>query len=153
MLWDDCLELEAYIYSNMALDIFKLDGMTPETNMSGETSDITTLCEYGWYQWVYFRDKSVTFPGEKLVLGIYCGPSIDVGLALTAKIMRKNGKQVHRYIYRALKPDELVNPDEIKSRDEFDTSIEEKLGPAISDKDFESDPEIFTPNLDRYEDG
>ena len=90
MLRDDCLELEAYICSNMALDIFKLDGMTPETNMSGETSDITTLCESGWYQWVYFRGTFVTFPGDKLVLGIYCGPSIDVGPALTAKILIKN---------------------------------------------------------------
>ena len=49
-------------------------------------------------------------------------------------------------------PDELVNPDEIKSHDEFDTSIGEKLGPAASAEDFESDPEIITPTLDRYKD-
>ena len=70
-LWDDCLELEAYTNFNRALDIFKLDGMTPETKMSVETSDINILCEFGWYQWVYFRDKSATFPGDKFVLGRY----------------------------------------------------------------------------------
>ena len=43
VLWDDCLELEAYICSNTALDIFELDGMTPETKMTGEISDITTF--------------------------------------------------------------------------------------------------------------
>ena len=43
VLWDDYLELEAYIRSNTDLDIFELDRMTPETNMSGETSDITTF--------------------------------------------------------------------------------------------------------------
>ena len=96
VLLDDCLELEAYIRSNKALDIFELDGMTPKTNMSGETSDITTLCEFRWYQWVYIRDTSVTFPGDNLVLGRYCGPSIDVGPALTPKIPRNNGQQVHR---------------------------------------------------------
>ena len=96
MLWDDCLELEAYIRSNTALDIFELDGMTPKTKMLGETYDITTFCEFGWYQWVYFRDTSVTFPGDKLVLERYCGTSIDVGPALTDKILRKNGEQVHR---------------------------------------------------------
>ena len=52
VLWDDCLELEAYIRSNTALDIFDLDGMTSETNMSGETSEITTFYKFGWYQWV-----------------------------------------------------------------------------------------------------
>ena len=35
VLWEDCLELESYIHSNTALDIFELDGMTPETKMSG----------------------------------------------------------------------------------------------------------------------
>ena len=69
VLWDDCLDLEAYIRSNTALDIFDLDRMTPETKMSVETSDITIFCEFGWYQWVYFRDTSMTFPGDKLVLG------------------------------------------------------------------------------------
>ena len=77
--------------SNTALDIFGLDGMTPETKMSVETSDITNFCEFGWYQWVYFRDTSVTSPGDKSVLGRYCGPSIDVGPELTTKILRNNG--------------------------------------------------------------
>ena len=63
VLWDDCLELEVYIRSNMALYIFDLDGMTTKTKMSGETSDMTTFCEFGWYHWVYFRDTSMTFPG------------------------------------------------------------------------------------------
>ena len=56
VLWDDCLDLEAYIRSNTALDIFELDRMNPETNMSVETSYITNFCEFGWYQCVYFRD-------------------------------------------------------------------------------------------------
>ena len=89
--------LEAYILSNTALDIFELDRMTPETKMSGETSNITTLCEFGWYQWVYFRDTYVTLPGYKLALERYCGPSINVGHELTSKILKKwsTGPQVH----------------------------------------------------------
>ena len=35
VLWGDCLELEACIRSNTAMDIFELDRMTPKTNMSG----------------------------------------------------------------------------------------------------------------------
>ena len=59
----------------------------------------------------------MTFPGDKLVLGRYFGPSIDVGRALTDKILRKNGQQVHSSTYMALTPEELVKPDEIKARD------------------------------------
>ena len=45
-----------------------------------------------------------------------------------------------------------MNYDEIKSHDEFDMAIEEKLGPAASAKYFESGPEIVTPTLDWYDD-
>ena len=35
-LWDDCLELEAYIRSNTAHEIYKLDGEVPKTVISGD---------------------------------------------------------------------------------------------------------------------
>ena len=35
VIWDDFLELEAYICSKMDFDFFDLDEMTPETKMSG----------------------------------------------------------------------------------------------------------------------
>ena len=57
----------------------------------------------------------MTFHGDKLVLGRYYGPFIDVGPALTANIKIKNGQRIHRSKYRALTPDEFVNPDEIKA--------------------------------------
>ena len=43
VLWYDCLELEEYIDSTTALDIFDMNGTTPKTKMSEETSDITTF--------------------------------------------------------------------------------------------------------------
>ena len=44
-----------------------------------------------------------------------------------------------------------MNPDEIKTSDEFDTAIGDKLCPASSAEYFESDPEKFAPNLNWYE--
>ena len=49
-LWDDCLKLESYIWSNTAQDIYKLGGEVPETIMSGKTSD----SEFEWFEWVMF---------------------------------------------------------------------------------------------------
>ncbi len=48
-LWDDCLELEAYIRSHHVTSIYRLDGKVPETSMSGETTDISQFCELAWY--------------------------------------------------------------------------------------------------------
>ena len=43
-LWDDCIELEVYIKSNTAHDIYKLDKEVPKTVMSGKI-DINHFCE------------------------------------------------------------------------------------------------------------
>ena len=94
-LWDDCMELEAYIRSNKAHDIYELQGEVPETLIFGETSNITQFSELGWYEWVCFGDTAVTYPGDKVVLGRYLGPSMNVGPALTAKMLKANGQVMH----------------------------------------------------------
>ena len=43
-LVDDCLELEAYIRSNTAIDIYKVDGEVPKIVRLGKTSDINQFC-------------------------------------------------------------------------------------------------------------
>ena len=50
--------------------------------MKGETAKITHLREFGWYDWVHFRDNAVTYPNDKWVLGRWLGPSTDIGPAL-----------------------------------------------------------------------
>eukprot|EP00804_Cyclotella_cryptica_P001676 CCRYP_009051-RA/>CCRYP_009051-RA protein AED:0.08 eAED:0.08 QI:0/0/0/1/0.5/0.6/5/0/841 len=76
-LWCFALEYEAYVRSHTAHDIYRLDGRVPETVVSGETADISPFCEFGFWDWVKFRDQGVAFPGDALVLGKYLGPSID----------------------------------------------------------------------------
>ena len=46
----DCVELELYAHYNKAHNIYCINGETPETIMSGETSDISQFCELGWYE-------------------------------------------------------------------------------------------------------
>jgi hypothetical protein len=54
-LWDYCTELKAYIRSHTAHDLYTLKGEVPETLMTGLTADISELCEFEWYQWVYLK--------------------------------------------------------------------------------------------------
>jgi hypothetical protein len=72
--WADAIELEAYVRSNTAHDIFILQGEVPEMVMSGETSDISQFCEFAFYDWIMFRDQPVAFPDDNPVLGCYLGP-------------------------------------------------------------------------------
>ena len=106
VLWDHCIELEALIRSNTSNDIFMTSGEVPETIMTGSTADISHICEFAWYDWVMFRDNIPTFPDDRLILGRYLGPAIDIGSALTAKILKSNGQVVYRSTLRHLNDDE-----------------------------------------------
>jgi hypothetical protein len=105
VLWDDCLELEAYIRSHTAYDIYGLKGEVPETIMTGRTPDISPFAEYQWYQWVKFYNETAKYPNNKYVLGKYLGPSLDIGSAMAAKLLKRNGNYRHTSRFRALTPD------------------------------------------------
>ena len=89
-LWDDCIENMAYICLNTANGHEDLKGQTPETFVSGETADISEFSEFGWYDWIMFRDTTVSYPCRKPQLGSYCGPAYNIGPAMTAKILKSN---------------------------------------------------------------
>jgi hypothetical protein len=87
VLWDHCIELEALIRSSTSNTVYMTNGKVPETIMTGSTTNISHICEFGWYDWVMFRDNVPTFPYNKLTFGRYLGPATDVGSALTPKFL------------------------------------------------------------------
>ena len=94
-LWDHCLELESSICSHVAHNIFNQRGVVPETISLGQTADISPFAEHGWYEWVKYRDQVIPFPKDKFILKRYIGPSINVGPAITAKILKANGQIIY----------------------------------------------------------
>ena len=89
------LPYQLYVRSHTAHNIYCLNGETPETIMSGETSYTSQFCELEWHEWIICRDLVVSFPEDKMVLGRYFGPSIDIGPSITVKILNSNGEVVH----------------------------------------------------------
>ena len=148
-LWDHCLELEALVRSSTSNDIYMTDGEVPETIMTGSTADISHISEFGWYDWVMFRDNTPTYPDPKLILGRYLGPATDIGSALTAKILKSNGQFVCRSTLRHLTDDEIQCQAHIAMRTAFDRSINETLGPSATPQDFPA--EDMTPEHDPFD--
>jgi hypothetical protein len=70
------------------------NGKVPKTIMTCSNANISHICEFGWYDWVMFRDNVPTFPDIKLTFGQYLGPATNVGSALTAKILKSNEQTV-----------------------------------------------------------
>jgi hypothetical protein len=119
-----------------------LKGETPETVVSGETADISEFAEHAFYDWVRFRDVIIPFPEDKLVLGRYLGPSTDIGPAMSAKILKKNGQVVHRSMFCGLTPDKLNDPKEKEERTAFDDNILQHFGGPSSTSDFGNDLDL-----------
>jgi hypothetical protein len=154
-IWDDCIIREAYVRSHTSLDIYGLEVQVPESNIKGETVDISTIAEYAWYEWVKFRDTAATFPVSKIQLGRELGASIDSGPAMTRKILKQSGSVMYRSSVRPLIQDEIKSPTERQEREKFDIAIEEKFGPAMNKDDFQNDPDytdFVTPTYECYED-
>ncbi|KAI2504427.1 Reverse transcriptase (RNA-dependent DNA polymerase) [Fragilaria crotonensis] len=154
-LWDDCLEREAYIRSHTAHDIYRLNGQVPETVVSGETADISPFALFKWYEWVLFRDTSVTYPDDSMVLGRDLGPAIDIGPAMTRKVLKMNGQVVYRSTVRSLTLDEMADETMKRKREEFTSRINSALGDGFKYEDFASDPELEdldTPTFPSYGD-
>jgi hypothetical protein len=114
--WDDCIIRKAYVRSHISLAIYGLEGQVPESKIKGETVDISTVAEYAWYEWVKFRDTAANFPVSKIQLGRNLGAAIDIGPAMTRKILKQNGSVMYRSSVRYLTQDEIQSPTELKER-------------------------------------
>jgi hypothetical protein len=145
-LWDHCLELEAYVRSCTSNNIYMTTGQVSETIMTGNTTDISHIAEFGWYDWVMFCDNKPSYPDDKLILGRYLGPAIDTGSTLTAKILKLNGVFVCRSTLWHLTDEELSSSvhKDMRHKHKFDESIEHCLVPAALLQDFPS--EDLTPD-------
>ena len=86
------------------------------------------------------------------MLGRYLGPAIDVGPAMTAKIMNGNLEFVHWSTHRGLKEYEWKNQSHISLRKEFGSNIKDRFGTDISTDDYPDTNFEDTPLYPMYED-
>jgi hypothetical protein len=88
-------------------------------------------------------------------LGRDLGAAINIGPAMSRKILKSNGQVLYRTSVRSLTPDEIQYPTEIEERLKLDISVEEKLGKSMLTADFKDDPYVsvfVTPTFEPYED-
>ena len=89
VLWDHCFQLMAEIRSHTALNMMRLGGETPTTHLTGETADISHLCQFEWYEYVWWLDVTDKLQNKKL--GHYLGPSLNSGDAMCSKVLTEKG--------------------------------------------------------------
>ena len=113
--------------------------------------DISPFVELRWYGWVYYWDSKAQYQESKEKLGRWLGPSIDIGPAMTAKVLKPNGQLLHVSTYQPLSDDEMQDPGEKRKREQYDSMLRTKLGKLLSVADLE-ELGIHTPEYELYED-
>ena len=111
-----------------AKDLFKLQGQTPHFSTFGEEGDISNICQFGWYEWVYYQETTSKSPFPAHVLGHCLGPANNEGNKMTQWVLNQNGKIVPRRTMRRLTPEEWARKIEIKKRLEFNDAIKAQYG-------------------------
>ena len=79
-----------------------------------------------------FCDESALFPDDALKLGNYLCPSIDIGPAVTAKVLTENGQVLHRSTYWSLTPEELLDNDRLVSLSDQQTIVQSRQVTCIA---------------------
>ena len=134
VLWDYAMERRARIYQVTAKNLYQLQGSNPYTATFGSEADISNLCQFGWYEWVYFRDNSRPYPTMQEELGRCLGPAKNEGNEMAQWILTICGTVRPRRTVRRLTDGEraISNVAEKQKRDRFDTAILARLGDSLS---------------------
>ena len=106
-LWDYCVEWSAKVLSSIAHEHYQLEGMTPKSKLTGQPTDISNLCEFGWYEWVQFRYDNNQFSEPHEHLGRCLGPAEHAGKVMSQWVMNKNGNVLPIQTLRKLRDDEI----------------------------------------------
>ena len=130
VLWDYAIERRALIHNAVPRPLFQNNGLTPHSATFGVEGDISKICNFGWYEWVYYRDHG-SFPENKQKLGRVLGPIPNEGNEMAQGVLTSKGTIVPRRTIRKLNTSELHSETEKRKRQLFDDVIRKKLGDAI----------------------
>ena len=93
-LWCYVVKYRNAVYNVTACDTFKLGGVNPHMVTHGQEADISNLCCFKFYEWVYYWDQHENFPEQKGRLGRALGPTKFEGNEMAQYILKDNGEVV-----------------------------------------------------------
>ena len=131
-LWCYCVEYLCKVHNATAHDHYQLKGMTPETMLSGQPTDISHLTEYSWYDWVYYWDDAAPYPAPRETLGRCLGPAENAGNAMSQWVMNRNGTVIPKQTLRPLTRTEINIPVDQQRMKDYDESIRRKLRDSVT---------------------
>ena len=130
--WDYCVEWRVRVHNLTAKDRLALDGKNPYTATFGEESDISNICNYGFYELVYYWENTDSFPELKKKIGRCLGPCKDEGNEMAQYILKETGRVVARRTVEKIPKSHLKSPVVQEQIKRFDHLIYHKHGTSMN---------------------
>jgi hypothetical protein len=102
-----------------------LGGDTSTTKLLGDTADISHLCQFSWYQYVWLIHPAYKLDNKHV--GRYLGPSHLIGDVMCSKVLTSKGTVFIRNSVYPIAHDDLVTAGVKERLLAFDTQLQEKL--------------------------
>ena len=155
VLWDRCFVYCCELRSHMALGHYDQEGECGATIIFGETADISHLVEFSFYDWIWFVSPKESNM-DRMMLGRWLGPSLDVGEALTYAILTPTAEIIHRSSVLPLTIEEKNSEETKLLKRKFMETLERKLGErvqglSISENDDEFVKKMNNENVPYFE--
>ena len=123
-LWDYGLRWVSETSSLTHTTAGGLDGCIPITQVTGETADISEYLDFGFYDYVWFKDNAGLSPNEP---GRWLGVSSRVGRNMCYWVLNQRGKVVSRSSVQLIPNLELSMPSTKETLRLFDEAIHQQL--------------------------
>jgi hypothetical protein len=124
-LWDYGFRWVCEIQNRTSNTARGLNGRCPLAKVTGESVDITEYLDFGFYDWVWFKENAGL--GETKV-GRWLGVSHRVGPLMSYWVLTREGQVLSRTSVQRVTNLELMTDENVKRCNEFDMSISEKVG-------------------------
>ena len=134
VFWCYCMERRSDFIACCAQNNVQLDGQVPRSFLSGDSTDISHICNFEWYEWVKFRRicPAAAYPFPTEHLGCCLGPAKNKGNIMSQYVLLESGKVIPIQTLRSLTQAEIDNPNERARRDVFDKAIKKQFGDVKS---------------------
>ena len=132
VFWCYCVERRADIINATVRSNYLLQGQTPYTKLTGQPTDISSICEFGWYEWVIYRVEGQKFPLQHQRLGRVLGIARHAGNMMSKWVLTASGEVMPIQTLRSLTPAENNNPTIKERKKAFDLFIRSKFGDSAS---------------------
>jgi len=133
VLWDYAIERRAKIVCSTTRSNYLLDGHTPHTKLTGQSTDISNIMDFGWYEWVIYRIEGQTYPFQHQKIGRTLRPATRAGNVMSQWVLTCGGEIMPRIqTLRGLTESEKSNLSMIKRMNDYDEYILTDLEKVIS---------------------